>query len=158
MCSSDLVPIKLVSFRPEVRTRTVEVTEYVQQPVSREVQYTVGRPEVRERTVMVPRQRLEPRSRQVAYTVFKPVVQTRTVPVTDMVPQERTREVPYVEYISVPRTGVRTVTTYKCVPQTITQSYTVQVPYTVEKEIRVPVCRPKQACPTDASTAAKPKV
>lgn len=88
--------------------------KYKTEEVPYESTRTVCRPEERSQTV---RQyagcEQEARTREVTYTVCVPQVQTRQVPVT----------------------------TYTAVPSEQKQTYTVMVPYTVEKEVQVPVCR-----------------
>lgn len=96
------------------KTEFCTMMKYKNEEVPYEYTHTVCKPEQRSRTV---RQyagcEQEARTREVAYTVCVPKTQTREVPVT----------------------------TYTCVPTEQKQTCTVMVPYTVEKEVQVPVCR-----------------
>lgn len=125
--------------RPEERTRTVQVCEMVPQQQTREVPYVVCVPKEVQVTVERPQMVDEPyqytvtlcrqEKRQVVETVCDYVdePQTRTVNTTVMVPQTRSRQ--------------RQVTVMKCVAVPRTETYSVCVPYCVEREVLVNVCR-----------------
>ncbi len=92
---------------------------------------------------------------QYNVTVCKPVTRTCTVRVCEMSYEKRTctrnvctyetstvdRQVCYTVCVPQKREWTETVTTYKQVPEEVTNTYTVCVPEQVEKEVPVRVCR-----------------
>lgn len=74
-------------------------------------------------------------------TVYKPEQRTRTVKVCRYINQERTRQVQCVVCVPQQRECVQNVTTYKMVTEQQVQKYTVMVPYTVQRQVQVMVCK-----------------
>jgi hypothetical protein len=123
----------------ETRSRTVNVCEYVQQEKTRNVQYTVCVPKVENYVVNKATQVDEEYTFNV--TVCKPETRTRTVTVCDTVEEVQVRQVPYTVCVPQEKTRTYEVTVWKSVPETKTETYLVQVPYCVEKEVAVQVCK-----------------
>jgi hypothetical protein len=95
----------------------------------REIKYTVMRPEMHD----VPY--------EYEVTLCHPEKRTETVQVCNYVAQPQTRSVPYTVCVPVTKTGIREITCYHRVEEPATYTYTVQVPYSVEKQVPVQVCR-----------------
>jgi hypothetical protein len=74
-------------------------------------------------------------------TVYHPEVRQQKVKVCEVVTQEKQQEVQVTVCVPERRDAVRNVTTYRTVSEPQVQRYTVQVPYTVQKEVDVQVCR-----------------
>jgi hypothetical protein len=74
-------------------------------------------------------------------TVFRPEERTVRTRVCDYVPEEKSREVRDVVCVPTLRTRVRNITTYNVVEEPRVETFAVRVPYEVEREIEVPVCR-----------------
>ena len=86
----------VTTYRPEARTRTVRVCNYVNQPQSREVTYTVCVPQQRTQTRDVTTYRTISEQQTQQYTVMVPRTVQREVTVTvcRMVPRQVTCNVP----------------------------------------------------------------
>ncbi len=125
--------------RQETRTRTVNVCDMTTEQKTREVPYVVCVPKQESYTVNKPVWVDEPYSFTV--TLCRTETRNRVDNVVEYQSEERTREVPYTVCVPQQRTRTRQVTTVKMVPEQRTDKYTVQVPYPVEKEIQVQVCR-----------------
>ena len=125
--------------RAEQRSRAVNVVEQVPETQSREVAYMVCVP----KTSMVTVNRPQWADETYSYVVnlCRQEVRTQVVQVQDYVQQQQSREVPYTVLVPQVQSRQRQVTTYKCVPTQQTQTYQVQVPYTVEKQVPTTVCR-----------------
>jgi hypothetical protein len=74
-------------------------------------------------------------------TVCRPVVRTHKVRVCRYVTEKQERQVTYTDYEKREVEQTRTVTTCKVVAEERKQRCTVMVPYQVEKEVTVMVCR-----------------
>ena len=106
----------VVVCKPETRTRTVNVCDYVSEQLSRDVSYTVCVPKQEEVTVNRPKMFEEPYNYTV--TVCKPETRTRTVNVCSYVSEQLTRDVPYT--VCVPKQQQVTVNR----PQMFDEPYT----------------------------------
>jgi hypothetical protein len=102
---------------------------WVPNPVQKEINYTVYKTQYEDQpyTYNVCLTRAETRERTVQRCSLVNEAKTREVSFTRMVPEERTKSFE--------------VTRYECVPEERTQAYTVNVPYQVDKEIQVQVCK-----------------
>ncbi|MGE0756917.1 MAG: hypothetical protein AB7F89_04960 [Pirellulaceae bacterium] len=74
-------------------------------------------------------------------TVYRPEVRVQKSKVCEYVPEERVRDVRFTVCVPQQRTRVRNVTTYRMVSEPRVENFLVRVPYTVTKEVDVPVCR-----------------
>jgi hypothetical protein len=74
--------------------------------------------------------------------VCKPETRTETVNVCKIVPTTKTREVTYTVCVPQQKTGTRTVTCCKLEAYDAEEVCHVRVPYQVEKQVTVKVCRP----------------
>lgn len=126
---SEQVPYEctVVTYRPESRTGTRKVVNYV--------------PEKRTRTRKVVSYNDEQRTRSQRVVSYEQRSRTETYPIVSYTTEKRTKEVSFT--VNVPETQVEpyTSTRYETVEEAVTEEYTIRVPYTVTKEIQVPVCR-----------------
>lgn len=160
-CASPCVPATHMVCRkvwvPQLQTREVDVTTVQQQVSDEPYSYTVTvcKLEPRKQTVRVCQMRTETRTREVPYCTLRTEERSRTVQVCVPRAEERTRSYQVcrlqsetqrkevVEMVCVPTPVTRQVqvTSYRCVPETHTETYQACVPRTVQKEIQVRVCR-----------------
>lgn len=145
--------VRTVRYRPEVRQQKVVVCRMV--PETRELTSTctVMVPEVRTRTITTmtarPVTRMVTRSCVMSIphagahgcVACKPEVRTYTYPVCDVQFVPVSRQVTYTAQVPKIVTRARQVSFMKPTYVEQTQSCTVMVPYTVEEEVRVPVCK-----------------
>jgi hypothetical protein len=140
--------------RPETRTAVVKVCDMVQEPQTKEVQYTVCVPQEQVYTCKKPQHVQVPYD----YTVnlCRAEVRTRTVKVPQHIVEKATREEQYTVCVPQTREKVCNVTDYQCVEEARDVAYTVMVPTQVPKQVcyklkqmvpktitcRVPVCAP----------------
>jgi hypothetical protein len=125
--------------RAEQRTRTCNVVEQVPETQSRQVAYTVCVPKTQMVTVNQPQWSEE--SYSYVVNLCRPEVRTQVVQVQDFVREQQSRQVSYTVCVPKVQTRQRQVTVYKCVPVQKTETFQVQVPYTVEKLVPATVCR-----------------
>ena len=125
--------------RPETRTREESYIECVPEERVRQVSYHVLVP--RQHTVSVQRMRLEPESYTYTTTVCRPETRTETYQECRVVSEPRTRTETYTEYVSQQRSRTRQVTDYQSIAVPWTRIMEVSVPYTVQEQIQVAVCR-----------------
>jgi hypothetical protein len=97
--------------------------------VSKEVEYTCMQPQVED----VPY--------EYNVTVCQPETRTREVQICNMVPEQQTREEQYQVCVPKQMTGTREVATCRLVTEQKTATRTIQVPYTVQKQVQVQVCK-----------------
>jgi hypothetical protein len=74
-------------------------------------------------------------------TVCVPEKRSETVEVCNYVAEQAKRSVPYTVCVPLTKTGTREVTSYRRVEEQKTHIYTVRLPYPVEKQVPVQVCR-----------------
>ncbi len=116
-----------VAYRPETRTGTKKVVDYVAEQRTRlrkAVQYTE-----------------EPRTRTRRELTYRQETQTETYPFVSYRQETRTKEIRYT--VNEPQSVVEpyTTTRYDRVPAEKVETYIVRVPVTVLKEVQVQVCR-----------------
>lgn len=114
-------------YRPETRTGTRKVVNYVEEP--------------RTRTRKVVQYNDETRTRTLKKLSYKQVTRTETIPVVSYETEKRTKEVSFT--FNVPETKVEpfTSTRYETVNEEVSEEYTVSVPVSTMKEVQVQVCR-----------------
>ena len=117
---------------------TVMKPHCVQVPYTYQVQ--VCTPDVRTRTFQVCSYHQEVRTATERVCDYRCETRVNKVTVTECSYEQRTRVVPYT--VCVPKTETRNeqVTTYECRAVPKTETYTVMVPQTVQKQIEVEVC------------------
>ena len=127
----------------EVPTRTVCRRVWVPNIVKKEIQCTsckVVKEQVPcEYTVTV--YKPETRTKMVKVCSYKTELRTRTARRCHIELEKKTREVCYTVCIAKTREVEVPITTYRCIPETCTQTYTVCVPVHGEKEVEVRVCK-----------------
>ena len=142
---------------PNVVQEQVPVTVMRPQMVQQPYEYvsTVCRPQQRTRQVRVCEYQPQQRTRTVRVCEYRTERRSTTVPVCHYETQQRTRQVQYTVCVPQQRTRTYNVTTYRQVPEQVTQNYRVCVPVQVPRTVQVPVCRmvPKTVtvpvgCPT----------
>ena len=128
---------------PNIVQEQVPVTYYKTQVVQKPYEYiaTVCRPETRTRQVRVCDYRSEQRTRTVKVCEYRVERRTQTVPVCHYETQQRSRQVQYTVCVPQQRTRTYNITTYRQIPEQVTQNYRVCVPRQVQREVQVPVCR-----------------
>ncbi len=116
-----------VVYRPETRTGTRKVVNYVE--------------ETRTRNRKVVEYKEETRTRVRKQLSYKQQTRTETIPYVNYTTEKRTKEVAFT--IQVPETKVEpfTTTRYDTVYEDVTEEYTVSVPVASSKEVQVQVCR-----------------
>ncbi|MDX1928029.1 MAG: ferredoxin [Pirellulaceae bacterium] len=116
-----------IVYRPETRTGTRKVVNYVE--------------ETRTRSRKVVQYNDETRTRTLKKLSYKQETRTETIPVVSYATEKRTKEVSYT--FNVPETKVEpfTSTRFETVNEEISEEYTVSVPVTTTKEVQVQVCR-----------------
>ena len=102
---------------------------WVSNPVEKEVRYTCYKTQWED----------QPYKYKVCLT--RPETRERTIKVCKMVNEQKSREVTYTRMVPEERTSSHEVTRYECVPEERTQTYKVRVPYQVEKQVEVRVCK-----------------
>jgi hypothetical protein len=114
-------------YRPETRTGTRKVVNYVE--------------ETRTRSRKVVQYNEETRTRTRKQLSYKQETRTETIPYVSYTTEKRTKEVNFT--INVPETKVEpfTTTRYDTVMEDVTEQYTVSVPVASSKEVQVQVCR-----------------
>lgn len=114
-------------YRPETRTATRKVVDYVS--------------EKRTRTRNVVQYVDETRTRTRRTMTYKQQTRTETIPVVSYRTEKRTKEVSYT--FNVPEVQVEPfmTTRYDTVNEQVTEEYTVKVPVATTKEVQVQVCR-----------------
>ncbi len=114
-------------YRPETRTGTRKVVNYVD--------------ESRTRTRKVVQYNDETRTRTLKKLSYKQETRTETIPVVSYTTEKRTKEVSYT--FNVPETKVEpfTSTRFETVNEEVSEEYTVSVPVATTKEVQVQVCR-----------------
>lgn len=114
-------------YRPESRTGTRKVVNYVEESRTRNRKVVQYNDEVRTRT-----------RKQLSY---KQETRTETIPVVSYTTEKRTKEVSYT--FNVPETKVEpfTSTRFETVNEEVSEEYTVSVPVSTVKEVQVQVCR-----------------
>ncbi len=116
-----------IVYRPETRTGTRKVVNYVEESRTRNRKVVQYNDETRTRT-----------RKQLSY---KQETRTETIPVISYTNEKRTKEVTYT--VNVPETKVEpfTTTRFETVNEEVSEAYTVSVPYSTSKEVQVQVCR-----------------
>lgn len=114
-------------YRPETRTGTRKVVNYVE--------------EARTRTRKVVEYKDETRTRTRKQLSYKQETRTETIPVVSYTTEKRTKDVTYT--FNVPETKVEpfTSTRFETVNEEVSEEYTVTVPVATVKEVQVQVCR-----------------
>ena len=114
-------------YRPETRTGTRKVVNYVE--------------ESRTRNRKVVQYNDETRTRTLKKLSYKQQTRTETIPVISYTNEKRTKEVSYT--FNVPETRVEpfTSTRFETVNEEVSEEYTVTVPVATSKEVQVQVCR-----------------
>ncbi len=114
-------------YRPEERTGTRKVVNYVD--------------EKRTRNRKVVQYNDETRTRTLKQLTYKQQTRSETIPFVSYTSEKRTKEIAYT--INVPETKVEpfTTTRYETIAEEISEAYTVSVPVATTKEVQVQVCR-----------------
>ncbi len=114
-------------YRPETRTGTRKVVNYVE--------------ESRTRNRKVVQYNDESRTRTLKKLSYKQETRTETIPVISYTSEKRTKEVSYT--FNVPETKVEpfTSTRFETVNEEVSEEYQVTVPVATTKEVQVQVCR-----------------
>ncbi len=114
-------------YRPEARTGTRKVVNYVEESRTRNRKVVQYNDEIRTRTL-----------KKLSY---KQETRTETIPVVSYTTEKRTKEVSYT--FNVPETKVEpfTSTRFETVNEEVSEQYTVSVPVATTKEVQVQVCR-----------------
>ncbi len=114
-------------YRPETRTGTRKVVNYVE--------------ESRTRNRKVVQYNDETRTRTLKKLSYKQETRTETIPVVSYTTEKRTKEVSFT--FNVPETKVEpfTSTRFETVNEEVSEEYTVSVPVATTKEVQVQVCR-----------------
>ena len=107
---------------------------WVPKPVTRQVQHTVMRPKIEEVAY------------QYTVEACRPETRTQTVQVCALQQEAQTREVQRMVCVPQPQRVIRPITTCRMVGEQCTKTCMVPVPYTVQKQVCVQVCKmvPKQ--------------
>lgn len=116
-----------IAYRPETRTGTKQVVDYVD--------------ESRTRTRKVVQYNEETRTRMRKTLTYNTVTKTETIPYVTYSTEERTKEISYT--YNVPEYSVEPyqTTRYERVAEEQVEEYVVNVPHTVIKEQTVQVCK-----------------
>jgi len=116
-----------IAYRPDVRTGTKKVVDYVDEP--------------RTRTRKVVQYNEESRTRMRKTLTYNTVSKTETVPYVTYKTETRTKEVSYTYNVPEYTVEPYQTTRYDRVAEEQVDEYTVSVPYTVTKEQKVQVCK-----------------
>ena len=116
-----------IVYRPETRTGTRKVVNYVEESRTRNRKVVQYNDETRTRT-----------RKQLSY---KQETRTETIPVISYTNEQRTKEVTYAFNVSETKVEPFTSTRFETVNEEVSEAYTVSVPVATSKEVQVQVCR-----------------